>query len=145
MIPNIRRDQKLFEVIPEDDFWNQVRDYQLAKTVGDVLYRHYPNYHWWIYADTKDAVILIKCGEINATISSGLLPSMVIDYNKSQDDSTLVKKIVRAGGELLERANLKRGAFNGEYPTKVDGVPEKQQPNNGSLFDPKYFTGLKCH
>jgi len=136
MIPNIRRNQTFCEIIPEHNFWKEVRDYRLAQIVGDVLYRHYPNYHWWIYADTKQDVILIKCGEINSSLRGGLLPNMVIHYNKTQDDSTFVKKIVRSGGELLERANLKRGAFNGEYPKRIDGVPEHQQPDHLTMDVP---------
>lgn len=43
--------------------------------------------------------------------------------------SHMQSEVVRKFGEWLERANLKRGAANGDEVTRVEGVPEKNHAN----------------
>lgn len=39
-----------------------------------------------------------------------------------------LNKVIRAGGEILERANMVRGASLNLLPRFIDGVPDKHQP-----------------
>jgi len=43
--------------------------------------------------------------------------------------SYMKREIIMKAGEWLERANLQRGRWNGDEIQKVEGVPEKYQPN----------------
>jgi hypothetical protein len=47
----------------------------------------------------------------------------------------MVKKVIMAAGEILERANLPRGTWNGETPRQVDGVKDKHQPTKGLIYN----------
>ena len=53
---------------------------------------------------------------------------MVMHVSKMDDHGLLVKKIIRMGGELLERASLERGKSRGKVPTHIDGLPKQYQP-----------------
>jgi len=39
-----------------------------------------------------------------------------------------LNKVLMAGGEILERAKMKRGLWNGENAEHVDGLPDHHQP-----------------
>jgi hypothetical protein len=40
-----------------------------------------------------------------------------------------------AAGEILERANLPRGKWDGTTPQEVDGVKKHHQPQKGIIYD----------
>lgn len=50
--------------------------------------------------------------------------------------SQMKKEVILMAGEWLERANLKRGRWDDTPIKRVDGVPEKYQPDSsGPTFD----------
>jgi hypothetical protein len=52
---------------------------------------------------------------------------MCLHYTQLKDDATERKRsIVRAAGEFLERAHLKRGAASGERVRSVEGISAKE-------------------
>lgn len=88
-----------------------------AKEVAQYLTNAYPNYPWAV--GWHDGAVLCVKLLINPDYNYG----WTIDYSKVATASELAKISVTAGGELLERLNLKRGAWNGEMPTQnIDGV-----------------------
>ena len=82
-----------------------------AKEAAESLTTAYPNHSWWV--ECKQGALIIKHFE-----ASGLRGTvgMVRHLNAMEADAGARKKdIVRAAGEMLERAGLKRG-HRGEDP-----------------------------
>ena len=92
-----------------------------AKEVAQTLTNRYPNYPWCI-GWAPGGVLVVKL-MINQDFNYGY----TIDTAKSFSASNLAKMAVDAGGELLERLGMRRGAWNGEMPTQtMEGVPLKK-------------------
>jgi len=106
-----------------------------AKQVAQVLTNAYPNYPWAI-GWHPGHVLCVKL-----LISPNANWGFTIDYANVATSSELEHIAKMAGGELLERLNLKRGAWNGEMPTQnYYGVPtEKQVP----IFDVNNVRGVQ--
>lgn len=92
---------------------NEVLHMEKAKEVGDTLNRHYPNHLWAV--SWQGGVLVVK----NLAISSHY--GFQINYGDSFSASDLAKMAVTAGGELLERAGMARGAWNGAFAEKLEG------------------------
>ena len=81
-------------------------DDAFAKRVAEILVPTYPNHSWWV--ECRQGVLIIK--HMEASGARGLI-GMLRKLDKLPQDSTALRKeIMRAGGELLERAHLARGA-----------------------------------
>lgn len=94
----------------------------VAKEIGETLNQHYPN-HLWAVAWQGD-VIVVK----NLAISS--FYGFVLKPQDTATASELAANAVKAGGELLERAKMARGKWNGEFASVLDGA------------DPRFFRGV---
>lgn len=93
----------------------EVRDLNLAKEIAEILHEHYPNHLWAV--NIKGGLVHVK----NYYISDKF--GMAIHYkNISGDAAVRKKKIIRAGGEFLERAKMKRGKYEGLAVGKVEGI-----------------------
>lgn len=86
-----------------------------AKQVAEVLTRQYPGYPW-IVGWAPGMTLVVKCLLMDARYG------YTIDAAKSFSASDLAHTAMLAGGELLERMGMKRGAWNGEFADNVDGV-----------------------
>lgn len=83
---------------------NDLKDIELCRRIADVLLKHYPGHVWNVEANTETGgVANIK---LNYPDKLGILPKFGfrLHIDKLNDD-----KIMRAGGELLERYKLARG------------------------------------
>ncbi len=113
-------DIRIVEATSMDEFALNER----AKAVAEVLSQTYPN-HLWQVGWTNGNVLVVK----NALIGGG-------KYGYTIDNAVLVTRrdLVRAarlaGGELLERCGMKRGAWDGEeQPGRLEGaLPGHQMP-----------------
>lgn len=106
-----------------------------AKEVAQTLTNAYPNYPWAI-GWHPGGVLCVKL-MINQDFNYGY----TIDAAKSFSASNLAKMAVMAGGELLERLGMKRGAWNGEMPTQtMQGVPKERA---APLFDLNNVKGVQ--
>lgn len=98
------------------------RDMMVAKHVFEVLDKHYPGHAWMAHADGKQGVIIVR----NKMLSSHW--GYVIKVHDVISATDLDDKVMRAGGEILERFALTRGKFDGEQwaglPVSAAGVPE---------------------
>lgn len=103
-------------------------DIALARTIGDKLAEVYQGYHWFVNVDHEIGIVTIECGELNSVLQTNFTPKSILHTDKIHDHGILVKKVIRFCGELLERASLPRGKWNGEYPKRVDGLKEEHQP-----------------
>lgn len=85
----------------EHDF-NQT-EFDLSKSVAETLMKHYPNHRWGVRV--SQGVIYVK----NLTLSGkfGFIVKLTDVYSASDLD----KKLLLAGGEILERFRLSREAM----------------------------------
>lgn len=106
-----------------------------AREVAQVLTNAYPCYPWAI--GWHPGMVLCVKLLINKDFNYGF----TIDAAKSFSASNLANMAKMAGGELLERLGMKRGAWNGEMPTQtMDGVPlDKAAP----LFNVNNVNGVQ--
>lgn len=110
------------DIMPPDSGKAIMDDYRLSKQVADVLCEHYPGYAWLVRVQSESGVCLIKCAQINSVLSESMTPSMVLHLKNMTDPTITRRKVIMAGGELLERAAMIRGRWRGELPTHVDGL-----------------------
>ena len=95
----------------------------LCKEIGEYVCQAYPGYSWHIRID--GGLLIIK----NMSISE--VNAMVRRYSDIAHDAKRRRiEVVRAAGELLERAHLRRGMSEGRIATQLEGVPrgEKFKP-----------------
>lgn len=89
-----------------------------ARDIAYALTTAYPNYPWMVGIH-DGGCIAVKLA-INPDTNWGY----TIDLCKSFSASQLSHEAVMAGGELLERLGLHRGAWNGVMPLQnCEGVP----------------------
>lgn len=89
----------------------------------------YPDYWWRVEIDDRFFVgmVYILNLDINAALFGGNSYGYKLHLKAVQSDTNLIS-VMRAGGEILERARLTRGRNKGETPTLVDGVKSQHQP-----------------
>lgn len=94
----------------------EAHDMTMAKDIADTLFVQYPGYMWGV--NVRSGVAVIKCLNVSS------LYGFVLKYKDISHDANFRKKeIIRAGGEILERAKLARGERKkGEVVTAVDGI-----------------------
>lgn len=92
---------------------SEVLDMEKAKEVGETLLKHYPG-HLWAVAFQGGALV-VK----NLAISS--FYGFIIKHHNSFSATDLAKKAVLAGGELLERAGMPRGPWDGQFAKQLTG------------------------
>ena len=77
----------------------------IAKEVAETLNKHYQGHAWAVNADVMQGIVRVH--NLNLSGEWGFILKM----DELLNDSTN-KTIVKAGGELLERFNMSRGAFS---------------------------------
>jgi hypothetical protein len=94
----------------------EMQDMTMAKDIAETLFATYPGYMWGV--NVKSGIALIKCLNVSS------LWGFVLKYKDIKDDAGFRKKeVIRAGGEILERAKLKRGEREkGEMAVAVEGI-----------------------
>lgn len=95
-----------------------MNDMNMAKDIAETLFKHYPGYMWAV--NVTSGVAVIKCLNVSS------LYGFILKYKEIKDDAGFrAKEVVRAGGEILERANMARGERRyGEVAATVDGIKE---------------------
>lgn len=86
----------------------------IAKMAAQVLSNHYPA-HVWMVGWAPGRTLVVK----NMAIDDGRY-GFTVDAHRAATVSELERNIVRAGGELLERCGVRRGAWDGEMLTLQD-------------------------
>jgi hypothetical protein len=87
----------------------------VAKQVAEDLHSAYPGHAWAV--TVRGGAIVIK----DLIVSS--LWGYVIKMDAIKHDAKVMKQeVLRAGGEILERARLERGMRTDQVVTKVDGI-----------------------
>ncbi len=108
-------------------------DDTMCKQFLVALHRNYPGYSWFIEA--KGGVFMIRNFDISRNWCM-VLHKTNIEF----DVSVAIRKMVRAAGEFLERAHLKRGALQQGQPTAtvlgdlpVEGMNRKTNGEKGEF------------
>jgi hypothetical protein len=94
------------------------RDMGMAKDIAETLFAKYPGYMWGV--SVISGVAVIKCLNVSS------LYGYILKYKDIKDDAGFrEKEIIRAGGEILERANMARSSrIKGETVKAVDGIKD---------------------
>ena len=78
----------------------------LCKQIGAVLGRHYPNHVWKLEVAAEKGVVNVFLAMMSTVM--GFRIPLVSAYSASEFE----KRVMLAGGELLERYKLHRGGLN---------------------------------
>lgn len=105
-----------------------VYDFELSKKIADMLNKHYPGHMWAVNvnSDKQQGV----CNIFNFAISKRY--GYVLHLKTIQQDAKLAC-VIKAGGEILERADFIRGKARGDYAEYVEGVKKQHQPFKGII------------
>ena len=104
----------------QDGHTYTANDELLACRASELLQKHYPGYVWAVNVNSEDTGGVMTIKNFSVSSSYGMILHIAKLDNK-------LKKVVRAGGELLERAKLIRGKGKGIIAEHVDGIPEYHQ------------------
>lgn len=98
--------------------WDHEVDETMAKEAMGILSHAYPGHPWHVHVG--GGVLNIKHMRMSGRMG------MVLHYKKVASDAVLLRKgVILAGGELLERAGLARGTYNGQVIKSVEGIQQK--------------------
>lgn len=111
------RDEYSFPIIEAtaSGMENEVLACEKAREVGEALSGAYPDHLWMV--GWQGGVLIVK----NMAIST--MYGMVIKYIGADQKTAkeLKKEAIKHGGELLERAGMKRGKWDGSFATSLQG------------------------
>jgi hypothetical protein len=85
----------------------------ICMQIGEALNKHYPNHLWAVSWQGGAAVVK------NLAISAHY--GFVLDPQKFATSSEMEKAVIGAGGELLERAKMIRGKWEGMFAETLEG------------------------
>ena len=88
----------------------------IAKLAAKKLGESYPE-HLWAVGWAPGMTLVIKNMAMDGRYG------YTIDAARAATVSELERAIMMGGGELLERMGMRRGRWNGEFASSVDGVP----------------------
>lgn len=86
-----------------DEAEGELMNYELAKVVCDFLMAKYPGYLWRVNADIRGGIVNILNGDVSYEKGCTLLVADLYPVEQGR------KHVLKAGGEILERAKLHRG------------------------------------
>lgn len=90
----------------------RANDEVIAKEVADLLLQHYPGYLWAVSIDSRESVGMLDIRNLSLSGKWGFR----FPLKEYLDGMDTRRKIMRAGGEMLERFNLRRGSLDpGQY------------------------------
>lgn len=81
----------------------EIANYELASIVGECLHTAYPGYLWRVNAEIEGGVVNIICGDVSYESGCTI---MIADL---AEPTAAKRHVLKAGGEILERAKLHRG------------------------------------
>jgi hypothetical protein len=88
----------------------------VAQEAAGYLVTAYPNHSWWV--ECRSGCLIIKHFEMSG--ARGTVGMVRHTSNLDHDAGARKKDIVRAAGEMMERAGLRRGANNGAPVTSFE-------------------------
>lgn len=86
----------------------EAANHMMSRAVADMLLRLYPDHMWLVNSDIRGGIINI----FNPRVSTRMGYTIIVD--DWLQENVVGNKVMLAGGEILERANMRRGRFNPE-------------------------------
>jgi len=107
------------DISAEDGHLADPADKLLAAQIGEILHKHYKGHLWGIFVNSEPTGGIVNILNLRVSYKYGY----VLHLNKLYPlDNLFKQKIIRAGGEILERANMARSYSTGENAGWVEGV-----------------------
>lgn len=92
----------------------------MAREIAETLTMAYPGHSWHVRID--GGIVIIK--NMNISTTAG----MVRQFSDLAHDAGYRKKeVIRAAGEFLEAAHMRRGYFDGEAAKTLEGLPKNHR------------------
>lgn len=88
----------------------RANDEVIAKEVADLLLRHYPGYLWAVSIDSRETVGMLDIRNLSLSGKWGFR----FPLKEYLDGLDTRRKVVRAGGEMLERYRMPRRGFSAD-------------------------------
>jgi hypothetical protein len=120
--------EPVIEVVEPDQQHTATQEMKLAGDIGNELAKTYPGYYWLVNVNFFGGIATIECGQINSEVRSNLMYGYVVHLHNLADWGSGRKRILKMAGELLERAEMSRGKWDGDFPGNIDGVRANHQP-----------------
>jgi hypothetical protein len=96
------------------------RNLPMAKEIAETLSMAYPGHSWHVRID--GGILIIKNMNISTTAS------MVRKFHEIAHDAGYRKaEVIRAAGEFLEAAHMRRGKYDGEVAKQLEGLPKNHR------------------
>lgn len=97
--------------------YHELGDIVLTKRIADTLNDHYPGHLWAVHLNDESlgGIVVIR----NMAISGQY--GYILKLCRIYADPEL-KCVMRAGGEMLERAKMNRSEWNTEFPEHTEGI-----------------------
>lgn len=111
MTPNIQMHGAQNNILLANEYTEQQDTYDLAmsKEIAEALNQQYPGHLWAVRVQGEYGVASIH----NLMLSGEWGYRLLLDKNYSVSD--LRTRAIKAGGEILERFNVKRGRLNDDH------------------------------
>ena len=117
----IRDDNTITELQAVPGHRTEAADMILCRNIGELLHKHYPGHLWAVCVDSEGGVVVIKNLRVSANYGYLLKINDLYPF-----DSGVVRTIINAGGEILERASMARGQSDGRLAGHVEGVKHRK-------------------
>lgn len=121
--------EKTLEIQVEAHDPGDLYDRKVAASIADKLNAHYPGHLWAVNVNSSPTGGVVNIFDFAISSRYGY----VLHLKTVLNDPTL-KCVIKAGGEILERANFARGRAKGEFATHVDGMLDKHQPTKSGII-----------
>ena len=99
---------------------HELADVTLAMRAADKLNEQYPGHLWCVHLDDEERGGMMVIRNLAVSFAYGYR----LKLSRVYADPDL-KCVMRAGGEILERAGMKRGWWNGQDAVRVEGMPNQ--------------------
>jgi len=116
-----------YEIKPVEG--HELADIALAKRCADALNEHYPGHLWAVHLNDEEMGGILIIRNLAVSFQYGY----VLHLSTIHADPNL-KCVMRAGGEILERASMIRGRWDGEDAKYIEGVKPQHQPFGGIII-----------
>ena len=109
---------------------HRLGEYELAGRAAELLCQHYPGHPWAVFVDSEQSGGVMYIYNWGVSFSYGY----VLHLSTVYADPSL-RCVIRAGGEILERAHLPRGHRERDQVVRhIEGVPARHQPIDGIII-----------
>ena len=90
----------VIKICDDDDAATAIKADQLCRRMGAILQKHYPGIRWYVDVNINGGVSNIRCADIS--MSHGIYLHLLCS------EIELERRVVKAGGEILERFTVSR-------------------------------------